>query len=97
MNNETLPKITIPSDLKWDGCDQEDSHLHATADIFGILYHLEAIEVDQSGVAVDESNAKTLRLCHELDSGDEYEESPFATVALKPGRQYVVFFTPAWK
>jgi hypothetical protein len=97
MSNEILTKIIIPSDLERDECNQAGTHLYATADIFGIQYHLDAIEVDESGGAIDKAYVETLKFCQGLDNGDPDDPNPFSTVELKPGRQYVVYFVPAWK
>jgi hypothetical protein len=81
--NETISTIEIPPDLEWDECDHSGTHLYATADIFGIQYHLDAIEVDESGRAIDKAHAERLKFCHGLDNGDPDDESPFSTAGLR--------------
>jgi hypothetical protein len=91
-----LTTIEIPPDLEWDDVLGNGTKLYATADIFGVQYHLDAIEVDEAGHAIDQDYEENLRYCQMLDNGTD-DENPFNTAELRPGRQYVVYLLPGWK
>lgn len=91
-----LTTIEIPPDLEWEDVWDNSTKLYATALIFGVQYHLDAIEVDEDGHAIDQHYEENLRYCQMLDNGTG-DENPFNTAELIPGRQYVVYLLPGWK
>jgi hypothetical protein len=97
MSDENTPIIELPTELEWDDVLDDGTHLYATAFICGIQYHLDAIEVDQSGKATRAVHANNLKYCHSLDTGDQDDASAFSTIALRPGRECVVYFMPGIK
>jgi hypothetical protein len=79
--------------LSWSIVNEEETHLCATASIWGVLFHIDAVEVNESGEALDEHGARHIACLIERNGDLSYDES-FVTVELIPGRHYVITFEP---
>jgi hypothetical protein len=91
MSNDTQ-EIAIPPDLEWEYTNENSTHLGTTVQMWGITFYVDAFAVTESGEAVCADGARLLKLVRLIDG---YEVGAFyETVELRPGRNFMILFTP---
>jgi hypothetical protein len=86
------PFTVLQSDrVHWSVAD--DGHLDGTVVIWGRLYHIDALEVDEHGKAINQ-NTGAGHIAALWQYNDLAEDESFVSVELIPGHHYVVTIEP---
>jgi hypothetical protein len=87
-----LPRLETPDPpldaVKWE--EYRAGYLHSSIEMFGLLFHIDAVEVNDEGAAVNPDLQHTIDSMCDID-GDHTDG--FETVTIR-GKQYVLCLLP---